>query len=148
MANRQSKSILSNIPKEDLGCGFGEVDLGTPPTPDSKALGITWDVKNDELRHCPKKSLMEMCTRHETLSAAAGQFDPQGMLAPCLLEGEQIFQKLTVMGIDWNDRILEAVSKEWCKWVEFTRDYFEFLSCVIVLFLSCVIIMKRMINCL
>ena len=48
------------------------------------------------------------------------------MLAPCLLGGKQILQKLTVMGIDWDDKIPEAVSKKWCKWVEFMRDYSKF----------------------
>ena len=55
VANRQFKSVLSNIPKEDLGSGLGEVDLGTQPMPDSKVLGITWDVENDKLLLCPKK---------------------------------------------------------------------------------------------
>ena len=100
MANRQSKSILSNISKEDLGSGLGEVDLGTQPMPESKTLGITWDVENDKLRLCPKKSLMEVCTRREMLSALAGQVDLLGMLAACLLGSKQILQKLTVMGID------------------------------------------------
>ena len=68
--------------------------------PDSKALGITRDVENDKLRLCPKKSLMEVFIRREMLSALAGQFDPVEMLAPCLLRGKQILQKLTVMGID------------------------------------------------
>ena len=74
----------------------------------------------------PKNSLMEGFTRREMLSALAGQFDPVGMLAPCMLGGKQILQKLTVMGIDWDDKIPEAVSKEWCKWVKFMRDYSEF----------------------
>ena len=50
------------------------------------------------------------------LNALAGKFDPVGMLAPCLLGGKQILHKLTVlMNIDWNDKISEVVSKEWCK---------------------------------
>ena len=52
MANRQSKSILSNVPKEDLGSGLGEVDLGTQPMSDSKTLSITWNVENGKLRLC------------------------------------------------------------------------------------------------
>ena len=126
VANRQSRSILSDIPKEDLGPGLGEVDLGAQPMPDSKALGITWDVENDKLRLCPKKSLVEVSTRREMLSALAGQFDPLGMLAPCLLGGKLILQKLTIMSIDWEDKIPEVLRKEWCKWVEFMRDYSEF----------------------
>ena len=94
--------------------------------PDSKALGVTWDVENDKLRLCPKKSLVEVSTRREMLSALAGQFDPLGMLAPCLLGGKLILQKLTIMSIDWEDKISEVLYKEWCKWVEFMRDYSEF----------------------
>ena len=56
-ANRQSRYILSDIPKEDLSPALGEVELGAQPMPDSKALGITWDVENDKLRLCPKKSV-------------------------------------------------------------------------------------------
>ena len=61
--------------------------LGTQPMPDFNALGITRDVENDKLRLCPKTSLMEVFTRREMLSALAGQFEPLGMPAPCLLEG-------------------------------------------------------------
>ena len=48
------------------------------------------------------------------------------MLAPCLLGNKLILQKLTIMSIDWEDKIPEVLYKEWCKWVEFLKDYYEF----------------------
>ena len=59
--------------------------------PDSKALGLVRDLKNDRLRVPFKhQKLGEVTTRCEILDALAGQFNPLGILAPCLLEEKTI----------------------------------------------------------
>ena len=39
ITNSDAASILRDVPKRDLARGVGEVDLGSQPLPDSKALG-------------------------------------------------------------------------------------------------------------
>ena len=50
VCNSDSKSVLTGIPKSDLGLNIREIDLGSQSMPDSKALGLVWDVENDKLR--------------------------------------------------------------------------------------------------
>ena len=79
VANGGSKTVLSGIPKCDLGSNIWEIDLSAEPMPDSKTLGMVRDVENDRLRVCFKhQKLGEFTTRREMLGALAGQFDPLG----------------------------------------------------------------------
>ena len=67
VANGLSKSILSNIPQSELGPSIREIDLGSHPMPDCKALGVVWDVEKDRLKVCRKSALSEVSTRREML---------------------------------------------------------------------------------
>ena len=86
--------------------------------PASKALGLVWDVENDRLRVSCKQNLTGITTRREMLSALASQFDPLGILAPCLLGGKLILQKITALGLEWNDSFPSNILEEWHRWVE------------------------------
>ena len=44
VANRSSKAVLSGTPKCDLGSNIRDIDLSAESTPDSKALGLVWNV--------------------------------------------------------------------------------------------------------
>ena len=86
--------------------------------PNSKTLGLVWDVINDRLRVCfEQPKLGEITTRRKMLGELAGQFDPLGILAPCLLEGKLIFQNVTILGLGWDDELSEDILKDWRKWV-------------------------------
>ena len=76
VANGLSKSVLMNIPQRDLGSNIREIDLSTQIMPDSKALGLIWDVEGDRLRVCSKLKFDGVSTRREMLSVLASQFDP------------------------------------------------------------------------
>ena len=43
------KSVLMNIPQQNLGSNIWEIDLWTQLMPDSTALGLIWDVEGDQL---------------------------------------------------------------------------------------------------
>ena len=110
IANGSCKIVLSGIPKCDLGSNIREIDLSAEHMPDSKTLCLVWDVENDRLRLCFKhQKLDEVTTRREILGALAGQFDPLGILAPCLLEGKLILQKVTVLGLGWDDELPDDI---------------------------------------
>ena len=82
--------------------------------PDSKALGLVWDVENNKLRVL-KRNLLGISTRREMLSSLADQFDPLGILAPCLLEGKLILQNVATLGLGWDDELPEDFVKRWHK---------------------------------
>ena len=70
--------------QNDLAPCLKEVDLGSQPLPDSKALGLTWDTQKDMLRvhGC---EFVEASTKGEMSSQFASQFDPLGLASPFLL---------------------------------------------------------------
>ena len=49
VANSLSKFILSNVSQSNLGSSIREIDLGSHPMPDSKALDVIWKVENARL---------------------------------------------------------------------------------------------------
>ena len=57
------------------------------------------------------------------LGALAGQFDPLGILASCLLEEKLILQKVTVLGFGWDDELPEDILKDWSKWVNAVENF-------------------------
>ena len=94
----------------------GEIDLSAELMPDSKTLDLVWDVENDRLRVCFKhQKLGKVTTGREMLDALTGQFDPLGILAPCLLEGKLILQKVTILGLGWDDELPEDIGRDWSK---------------------------------
>ena len=116
VSNSDSKSVLTGIPKSDLWLNIREIDLGSQPMPDSKASGLVWDVENDKFRVL-KRNLLDISTRPEMLSSLAGQFDPLGILAPCLLEEKLILQNVATLGLGWDNELPEDIVKRWRKWV-------------------------------
>jgi len=126
VANSDSKSVLLTIPQKDLGSNVREIDLTSQLMPDSKALGLVWDVEGDKLRMCSKRMFNSICTRREMLSVLMSQFDPLGILAPCLLGGKLILQKVTTMGLDWDASLPDDVLSDWKAWVACMESFLMF----------------------
>ena len=89
-ANHLAKPVLLSIPKCDFGSNIREIDFSSNPMPDSKALGLIWDVEKDCLKvYCNKNLTMPArLSRREMLHFLAGHFDPLCFIAPYLLEGK------------------------------------------------------------
>ena len=129
VANSCSKSVLSGVPPSDLGSSLREVDLGTQPMPEYKALGLVWDVEDDKLRVSSRQPLGSVSTRREMLRALASQFDPLGFLAPWLLGGKLILHNATKLGYDWDDylftvfmfNVIKSFSQDNMKYTEGDR---------------------------
>ena len=113
VANSLSKSVLSGIPSCDLGPNIREIDLGSQLMPDSKTLGLAWDVEHDSLRVSSRHALCDVTTRREMLRAIARLFDPLGFLAPWLLAGKLLLQKVTISKLDWDEKLPPDIVKEW-----------------------------------
>ena len=126
VANSLSKSVLSGIPSCDLGPNIREIDLGSQLMPDSKALGLAWDVEHDSLRVSSRHALCDVTTRREMLRAIARLFDPLGFLAPWLLAGKLLLQKVTISKLDWDEKLPPDIVKEWKLWIDMMKPVMEF----------------------
>ena len=120
--NSCASSILSHIPKCDLAISVNEIVIGSEPMPDSKALGVIWDVENDKLKVSFDKSCVDVTTRRQMASQLARNFDPLGLASPCLLRGKLILQNVAAAKLDWNDKLPENLVSEWNAWVNSLRE--------------------------
>ena len=127
--NGLPKSILSNIPQSDLRSSIREIDPGSHPIPDCKALGIIWDVENDRLRVCGNSALSEVSTRREMLRMLASHFDHLGILAPLLLKGKLILQKVILLGIGWNDDLPVGFKNDCKFWIRSMKTVANYSTC-------------------
>ena len=116
IANSFAKSILLHVPECDLAPCMSEIDLGSQPLPNSKALGLVWDTEGDVLRvRC--REFTETATKREMSSQLASQFDPLGMASPFLLGGKLILQKVSSLGLGWDETLPDEVRVGWRKWL-------------------------------
>ena len=119
ITNSDAASILHDVPKCDLARGVGEVDLGSQPLPDSKALGLLWDPENDRLRiRWGNSAKARVRTRCDMSSKLSSMFDPLGMAAPYLLRGKLILQSVATLGFGWDDQLPDDILRKWEKWVD------------------------------
>ena len=68
ISNSCSKAILTEIPQCDLAPSISEVSIGAEPMPDSKALGVVWDVENKKLEVSFNKNFSPATTRRQMAS--------------------------------------------------------------------------------
>ena len=125
MTNGHAKSVLHQVPQCDHAPSIGKIDIGSQPLPDSTALGLSWDPESDTLK-ISDRTFVETATRREMASQLASQFDPLGIVAPLLLGGKLILQKVAASGVDWDDAVSDKVKKDWKKWLETSNILNEF----------------------
>ena len=110
-----SKEVLKTIPEERRKKGVKNQDLVSGDIPEEKALGVHWNVEEDvlgfqiELKEKP-------LTRRGLLSTLSSVYDPLGIVAPFILEGRSIIQKLCKGKFKWDETIPEDLKYEWIKW--------------------------------
>ena len=104
VVNFHAKEVLSCVPQCDLATGVSEVNLGSEPLPDSKTLGLIWDLENDKFR-VNFKEFSNATTKREMSGQLAGHFDPLGMASPYLLWGKLILQKVAISGVEWDETL-------------------------------------------
>ena len=127
-ANHLAKPVLLNIPKCDLGSYIQEIDLGSNPMPDSKALSPMWDVEKDCLKvHCNKNfTIPPGPSRRKILRFLAGHFDPLGFIAPFLLGHKLILHQATSAGISWDDELPKDIMIDRSAWLCLLRPISKF----------------------
>ena len=122
IANSAATSILTEIPRDDLAGDIKEVDLGSQPLPDSKALGLIWDPESDRLRIKLTDVQVETGTRRKLSSKLASLFDPLGLAAPYLLPGKLILQEVATSGFSWDDKLPDGILSRWDAWADSLKN--------------------------
>ena len=114
ISNSCAKAILTEIPQCDLA---SEVTIWAEPMPDSKALGVIWDVENDKLKVTFNKNFSPVTTRRQMASQLASNYDPLGVASPCLLGGKLILQRVARAKFAWDDELPADIIENWNSWL-------------------------------
>ena len=87
------KQVLAMIPEEDRRQGVKNQDLITDSHPTESALVIQWNLEHDYLGFCVHLKDTP-ATRRGMLSTVTSIYDPLGFVAPFILPGRKIIQKI------------------------------------------------------
>ena len=122
ISNSCAKAILTEIPQCDLAPSISEVTIGAEPMPDSKSLGVIWNVENDKLKVSFNKNFSPVTTRRQMASQLASNYDPHGVASPCLLGGKLILQRVATAKIAWDDKLPADIIENWNSWISSLKD--------------------------
>ncbi|GBP56920.1 hypothetical protein EVAR_33976_1 [Eumeta japonica] len=76
-------------------------------------LGIQWNSSTDRFTYHLNLPKDPNCTKRTILSALARTYDPLGWIAPVILQGKLLMQRLWALGIDWDVDPPQEIVKTW-----------------------------------
>lgn len=86
---------------------------------DAKALGLRWITATDELTFRAVIPCMpKWPTKRQVLSEVAKLYDPNGFLAPIIINAKLMIQDLWHVGIEWDEKIPESMCVKWCEFYD------------------------------
>ena len=110
-----STEVISSIPEEDRASGLKNVDIFSETLPVERTLGVLWSIESDTFQFrivLHDKPL----TRRGILSTVSSIYDPLGFIAPVILMGKQILQRMCKDNIGWDEFIPEDLRMKWESW--------------------------------
>ena len=109
------QSVIRYVPKELRAKDVKEFELD----PETAALGIRWDTKNDTLFYRKREKdcfVAEKMTLRLMLSGSASIWDPPGYILPIVIVGRLLFQEASRLGLGWDNPLPEELASRWLKW--------------------------------
>ncbi|KAK3738374.1 hypothetical protein QZH41_005730 [Actinostola sp. cb2023] len=107
--------VIQSIPKQELADGMKNLDMDVETMPIERALGVQWCVESDTFQF--RITLKDRpFTRRGILATVSSVFDPLGLVAPVILLGKRILQSLCQEGVDWDEKVPDAIRPKWEKW--------------------------------
>ena len=109
------KEVLATIPEEDRRQSVKNGDFITDSLPTERALGIHCNLEHDyrgfyvHLKYTP-------ATRRGMLSTVSSIYGPLGFVAPSILPGRKIIQRLRQGEVKWDDPVSCDIRKDWKEW--------------------------------
>lgn len=128
--------IISNSEKVNLYFGNPEINkINLTSGNVEKILGMQWSPVKDEFifDFQFKRVAVDILenkrtpTKREVLSLIMSVFDPFGFLGDFTISGKIFMQSLWKHGLDWDERIPQALSERWNSWIcglKKVRDFF------------------------
>ena len=110
-----SSKVIESIPASKRSKSMENLDLTKQNWPIERALGVTWCIESDAF--CFRINLSDVpLTRRGILSSISSIYDPLGLVAPFLLKGRKVLQKITAETTRWDDDVKQEHVQEWDEW--------------------------------
>nr|XP_046214589.1 uncharacterized protein LOC124041258 isoform X1 [Oncorhynchus gorbuscha] len=119
-----SKEVIATIPKEERAKGAKDLDMALGEPHMERALGVLWCVASDEFQFRVVVKERPL-TRRGVLSTVASVYDLLGFVAPFVLVGKQILQRMCRDKIDWDDPLPDDLSSQWEFWLQGLQNLSE-----------------------
>nr|XP_046208328.1 uncharacterized protein LOC124037560 [Oncorhynchus gorbuscha] len=119
-----SKEVIATIPKEERAKGAKDLDMALGEPHMERALGVLWCVASDEFQFRVVVKERPL-TRRGVLSTVASVYDPLGFVAPFVLAGKQILQRMCCDKIDWDDPLPDDLRSQWEFWLQGLQNLSE-----------------------
>nr|XP_054604914.1 uncharacterized protein LOC107372912 [Nothobranchius furzeri] len=111
-----SKTVIATIPKKECAAGATDLDLALGEPKMERALGVHWCVTSDTF--CFRVVVKDNpFTRRGVLSTVASIFDPLGFVAPFILVGKRILQRMCQKKLGWDEPLPEDLKPQWEAWL-------------------------------
>ncbi|PIK33816.1 hypothetical protein BSL78_29367 [Apostichopus japonicus] len=109
------RSVIEDIPLSERATDVQDIDLSRDKLPVERTLGIHWNIEDDSFTF--QIGLKERPdTRRGILSVVASIYDPLGFIAPFVLEGKAILQRMCKQGTSWDEPVTDELRPRWEKW--------------------------------
>ena len=108
------KEVLESIPQTETAAL--RLDIPTCAENMQRVLGLEWSVESDSFRFLNNLK-QKPITRRGILSVVSQLYDPIGFIAPFILIGKNILQRVNEAGLDWDEPVPEDINKDWQNWV-------------------------------
>ena len=112
-----SKTVLSTIPKEECAQDATDLDMALGEQKMERALGVQWCISSDKFQFRVEVKEHPF-TRRGVLSTVASIFDPLGFVAPFILMGKQILQRMCQDKMDWDEPLPNDLKLLWEAWLK------------------------------
>ncbi|KAL6472372.1 hypothetical protein MHYP_G00185600 [Metynnis hypsauchen] len=110
------QEVLASLPKEECADASKGQDLALGEPQMERALGVKWCVTSD---HFSFQVVVDErpLSRRGVLSTVASIFDPLGFVAPFILIGKQILQRMCRDKVGWDDPLPDDLRPWWESWL-------------------------------
>ena len=98
---------MEKIPDED------KAKESKIPTKLVRALGVMWNVEQDQFHFTVNVDLPDVVTKRSILKSVASIYDPLGMIRPVILIGRVLLQETIRLKLGWDQQVPENISKKW-----------------------------------